>query len=90
MILKVNSARGLNLITYRFLNYILYSFLMGSYILNNLNDKEIENYLLINVFPQNLIESVKKGWELLNVSLKEIGIKNSQAFINMIFVKILN
>ena len=84
-----NSARGLNLITYRFLNYILYSFLMGSYILNNLNDKEIENYLLINVFPKNLIESVKKGWELLNVSLKEIGIKNSQAFINMIFVKII-
>ena len=44
---------------------------------------------LINVFPKNLIESVKKGWELLNVSLKEIGIKNSQAFINMIFVKII-
>ena len=45
-----NSARGLNLITYRFLNYILYSFLMGSYILNNLNDKEIENYLLASFF----------------------------------------
>ena len=84
-----HSARGLNIVTYRLLNYILYSFLMGSYILNNLNDKEIENYLFIDMLPKNIFESIKKGWELLNASLKEIGIKNSQSFINMIFVKVI-
>ena len=84
-----NSVRNLNIITFRVLNYILYSFLMGSYILNNLKDEEIENLILVNLFPKNLFELVKKGWELLNISLKEIGIENSQIFMNMIFEKII-
>ena len=84
-----NSVRKLNIITYRILNFILYSFLLGSYILNNLNEEEIKNILLINLFPQNIFELIKKGWELLNNSLKEIGIENAQIFINMTFDKII-
>ena len=83
------SVRNLNIITYRVLNFILYSFLLGSYILNNLNDKEMKEFLIENLFPHTLFGVIKKGWELINVSLKNIGFENVQIFINMIFDKII-
>ena len=86
---KKISIRNLNIITYRLLNFILYSFLLGSYILNNLNDNEMKEFLIENLFPHTLFGIIKRGWELLNISVKEIGIENAQIFINMIFDKIV-
>ena len=73
---KNDPVRELNNLTYRFLNMILYSYLLGSYILNNLTVEEMRKYLVDNLFPHSLFGIVKKNLELLNVSLKEIGFEN--------------
>ena len=81
--------RDLNIITFRTLNFILYSYLIGSFILNNLNREEMRNYLVGNLFPHTLFGILKKNWELLGYSLSNIGIENVQTFMNMIFDKII-
>ncbi len=86
---KNDPVRKLNIISFRVLNFILYSFLMFSYILNNLTDDEIKPYLVENLFPHTLFGIVKKGWELLDISLKNKGIENVQMFMNMILEKII-
>ena len=86
---KNDPVRKMNNISFRVLNFILYSFLMFSYILNNLSNEEVKIYLVENLFPHTLFGIVKKGWELLNISLKNIGIENAQTFMNMIFEKII-
>ncbi len=82
-------VRELNIISYRIMNFILYSYLMGSFILDNLKEGEMRNLLVENLFPHTLFGIIKKGWELLDKSLKEIGIENVQIFINMIFDKVI-
>lgn len=79
----------MNNIAFRILDFILYSYLIGSFILNNLNKEEMQNYLVENLFPHTLFGIIKKNWELLDISLKEIGITNIQTFINMTFDKII-
>ena len=81
-------VRSMNIITFRVLNFILYSFIMGSYILNNITKDEIKPYLVENLFPHTLFGIIKKGWDLLDISLKNIGIENIQIFMNMIFEKV--
>ena len=80
--------REINIITFRILNYILYSYLLGSYILNNLTKEQVQNYLVENLFPHTLFGIVKKNWELLEISLRELGIENIKIFMNMIFDKL--
>ena len=80
-------VRKMNNITFRVLNFILYSFLLGSYILGNLTDDESKKYLVENLIPRTLFGIIKKGWEMLDSSLKNIGIENIQTFMNMIFDK---
>ena len=86
---KKSPVRDINIITFRILNFVLYSYLMASYALNNLTKEQMNNYLVENLFPHSLFGIVKKNWELLGVSLKEIGIENIQVFMNMIFEKII-
>ena len=85
---KKSPIRDINIISFRILNFILYSYLVGSYILNNLSKNEAQNYLVENLFPHTLFGIVKKNWELLGISLKEVGVENIQIFMNMIFDKI--
>ena len=86
---KNSPVRNMSNVTFRILNFILYSFLMGSYILNNLNEQEIKIYLVENLFPHTLFGIIKKGWDLANSTLKNLGIENIQTFMNMIFDKVL-
>ena len=86
---KNESYRNLNIITFRLLNFVLYSYLLSAYLLNNLNEEEIKPLLIENLSPNTLFGVIKKAWELLDYSLKEIGIENAQIFINMIFDKII-
>ena len=86
---KNSPVRNMNSITFRVLNFILYSFLLGSFILNNLSDEEMKKYLVENLFPHTLFGIIKKGWDLLNISLKNLGIENIQTFMNMIFDKVI-
>ena len=74
-------------ITYRTLNFILYSYLISAYILNYLTEKEMREFLIENLFPHNLFGILKRGWELLDIELKKIGIENIQVYFNMIFEK---
>ena len=79
-------VRNMNIITFRLLNFILYSCLLSSYSLKNISDEEIEDYL---IKQHNLFWIVKKNWELLAISLREKGIENVQIFINIIFDDII-
>ena len=87
---KKYNVRNLNIITYRVLNFVLYSYLLGSFILDNLSFQEMRTFLIENLFPHSLFGVIKRGWELLNISLKEIGIENAQIFMNMIFDKLIS
>ena len=77
-------------ISYLLLNFILFSYLMGALILDNLTEEEARNYLVQNIFPRTLFGIVKNDWALLDLSLKEIGITNIQTFMNIIFDKIID
>ena len=85
---NLDLIRGLNIVTFRLLNFVLYSFLLGGYILQNLSKEEIQDYLIIGYTP-DLFSVIRKNWELLDISLKEKGIENVQIFLNMIFDKII-
>ena len=86
---KNSPVRELNIISYRIMNFILYSYLLGAFILNNITKEEIMPYLVENLFPHTLFGIIKKGWELLDISLKQLGIDNIQTFMNMIFEKVI-
>ena len=83
-------VRNLHNITYRLLNFILYSNILGAFILNYLNNQEMSNFLIEFLEPYTLFGIIKKDWSILNNSLKEIGIENIQIFINIIFDKIID
>jgi hypothetical protein len=87
---KNDPVRELNNLTYRFLNLILYSYLLGSYILQHLSIDEMRKYLVDNLFPHSLFGIIKKNWEILNAALKEVGFENINIFMNTKFNEILN
>ena len=78
----------MHIITYRLLNFILYSYLITAYILDCLTEKEMREFLIENLFPHNLFGVLKRGWELLDKELINIGFENIQVFLNMTFEKI--
>ena len=84
-------VRGLNIITYRVLNFILYSYLLAAYVIGNLSEDEVKDYLVENLTArnQNLFEIIKKDWEILNFLLEKYNIKNIKVFMNMIFDKMI-
>ena len=84
-----NKYSDLNIITFRILNFILYSYLNVSYIIGHLSIEEMQNYLVESLFPFSLFGVMKNGWELLDKSLKEMGIENIQTFLNMTFNEII-
>jgi hypothetical protein len=85
---NLDFVRKMDIITFRLLNFILYSFLMGSYILKGISEEEIKSYY-IGEYKHNIFAIIKKNWELLELSLKEKGIENVPIFMNMIFNKII-
>ena len=82
-------SSNLNIITFRTLNFILYSFVLSAFIINNITKEEITPYLVENLFPHTLFGIIKEGWKLLNESLREIGIENVKIFFNMIFDELI-
>ena len=86
---KNTPVRELNNLTYRLLSIILYSYLLGAYILNNLTVDEMRKYLVDNLFPHSLFGIIKKNWAILDSSLKLIGFENINIFLNMKFNEIM-
>ena len=80
----------ISIITFRTLNFILYSYLLGAYILDHLDKENMEKYLIKYLEPESLFGVIIKGWKLLENSLKEIGIENVQIFLNMTFENIIS
>ena len=86
---KNNPIREIHIISFRILHFILYSYLLGSQILGNITEEQILPILIDGIIPQTLFNILKKDWELLDSSLKELGIENIQTFLNMIFDKLI-
>ena len=85
---NLDFVRNIDIITFRLLNFILYSFLFWSHILKSLSNEEIKDYLIKGYEP-NLFSVIKKNWELLDIDLKKLGIENVQVFINMTLDKVI-
>ena len=81
-------VNSVHIITYRLLNFILYSYLMTAFALDCLTEGEMRDFLIENLFPHTLFGVIKRGWELLDKDLKEIGFENIQVFLNMTFEKV--
>ena len=80
---------NINNITYRILNFILYSCLLASYILGNISKKDLNLYLIEDLAQNNIFSVIKEGWKLLNNNLKNVGIENSKVFFNIIFDELI-
>ena len=76
--------RTLDELSFRILNYILYSHLFFSNILDNFNDDEMKLYTHGNFTCFRMIE---KNWEIIETILKEKEINNIKSFMNIIFDK---
>jgi hypothetical protein len=79
-----NKARNLDELSFRLLNYILYSHLFYANLLGNISNEEIEAYTYGEF---NCIKLIEKNYEIMQTILKEKGIINIKSFMNIIFDK---
>ena len=73
------NIREMDAITYRFLNFILYSFIFYSNIQEIIKDKHLKKYTIDNM---ECFEIMKKNWELMEKILNDVQI---EIFLNIIF-----
>ena len=85
---NLDFVRNIDIITFRLLNFILYSYLFWSNILKRLSNEEIKDFLIKDYEP-NLFYIIRKNWELLDIDLKKFGVENVQVFFNMTFDKVI-
>ena len=83
---RCNKVRSLGELSFRIMNYILYSNLFFSNLLGYLSDEDMNLYTHGEFTCIGIIE---KNWELIQVILDEKGINNIKHFINIIFEKIV-
>ena len=74
-----DKIRDMNNITYRFLNFIFYSFLFYSNIQGFLKDKNLNKYVIKSM---TCFEIMEKDWKFMNEILENISI---EIFLNLIF-----
>ena len=82
---RYNQVRTLDELSFRILNYLLYSHLFFSNLLGYLSD---ENLNLYTHGEFTCIRLVEKNWEIIQTILTEKGINNIKIFMNIIFDKI--
>ena len=80
--------RNLNELSYRLLNYILYSHLFFANILGYISDDDLKNNYLVK--EMNCIEIIEKDWEFIKEILQQKGIQSIQIFMNLIFKRFSN
>ena len=78
-------VRNLDELSFRLLNYILYSHLFYANLLGYISDEEIRIYTYGEF---NCIKLIEKNYEIIKNILKEKGINNIKSFMNVIFDKI--
>ena len=80
---KDENVRNMKDITYRFLNFVLYSFIFYGSVTGLIKDKNISNYNIENMTCFNIME---KDWEIMQKLLGKIPV---ELFINLIFDDII-
>ena len=80
--LKLENIRNLEIIPFRIINFILFSHLFISRLLNYIND---ENLQIFTVKGMSIFESLEADWDILDKFLRQKKIKNVQIFLNAIF-----
>ena len=83
---ETKEVRKLSMISYRLLNFIIYSFVYFSNILGFLTEQQIEK--LIPPFT-NIFQILEEDWNLLKKALFDKEIQNPQIFINVIIPNLL-
>ena len=78
-------VRRLNELSFRIINFIVYSHLFFANCLNFITDNTLKNYL---VKDMKCIEILEKNWEFIQDLLMQKGIQCIQIFMNLIFKRI--
>ena len=79
------NIRNMSQITYRLLNFLLYSHLFYANCLDYIPDDQLKNYLHENM---KCIEIMQKDWNFLKEALEAKNITSIQIFINLIFKRL--
>ena len=79
---RKQNVRILSELSFRILNFILYSHLFAANLIGNLSDGILLNYSYENF---SCYKMIIKNWEIINDLLKEKNINNIKAFMNIIF-----
>ena len=82
---RFDQVRSLDELSFRILNYILYSHLFFSNLLGYLSDENLNQYTHGEF---TCIRTIEKNWEIIQTILSEKGINNIKVFMNIIFDKI--
>ena len=82
-----DKIREIDELSYRFLNFLLYSFLFYSSLLGNIKEDKLNNYLIKDM---NFLEIIETNLEIIEGIIKEKNIQNIQIFLNLIFEPINN
>ena len=82
---RKQNIRTISELSFRILNFILYSHLFASNIIGNLHDEILNNYIYNNF---SCFKSIIKNWEIIDDILKEKNINNIKEFMNIIFFNI--
>ena len=77
------NVREMNEMTYRFLNFVLYSILFYSNIEGFIKDKYLKKYLINNM---SCFEIMEKNWGIIYTLLENIPV---ETFLNLIFPEII-
>ena len=80
---KDEKIREMNDITYRFLNFVLYSFILYGNISGFIKEKNLANYCFENMSCFNILE---KDWEIMETLLDKTPV---ELFINLIFDEVI-
>ena len=85
--LKREPIRGLSQMTFRTLNFVLFSHLFISRILNYITD---ENLTIFTVKDMTIFEMLETDWDIMEDLIKEKKIKDIQIYLNIIYPHVFN
>ena len=79
---RKSNVRTLSELSFRILNFILYSHLFASNIIGNLSEESLNKFTHGDF---SCFKCIEKNWEIINDILKEKNINNIKLFMNIIF-----
>ena len=79
-------VRKLNELSYRLLNYIVYSHLFFANCLDYIDEQDLIKNCLVQ--DMKCIDIIEKDWEIIIEILKQRGIQSIQIFMNLIFKRL--